>query len=52
MDVVEANIQNANTQNMNKYENSLTDVTSRNVLGHPFDIGSRGYLVIKQSKSK
>ena len=44
MVVVEANIQNANTQKMNKYEHLITDITTRNVSVHPFEIGSRGYI--------
>ena len=47
MDVVEANIQNANTQNMNKYEHFITDITTRDMSVHPFEIGSR-VLVSKQ----
>ena len=41
---LETNIQNANTQKMNKYEHFITDITTRNVSVHPFEIGSRGYI--------
>ena len=34
---------NVNTQKMNKYENFFTDITTRDVSIHPFEIGSRGY---------
>ena len=44
MVVVEANIQNANAQKMNKYEHFITDITTRDVSVHPFEIGSRGYI--------
>ena len=47
---LEKNIKNANTQKMNKYEHFITDITTRNVSVHPFEIGSRGYLnIIYQS---
>ena len=39
----ELNLQNANTQNMKKYENFLTDKTARDFV-HPFKIGSRKYI--------
>ena len=29
---------------MNKYEHFLTDITTRDVSVHPFEIGSRGYI--------
>ena len=38
---LETNIKNANTQKMNKYEHFITDVTTRDVSVHPFEIGSR-----------
>ena len=41
---LEINIQNANTQKMNKYEHFITDITARDVSVHPFEIGSRGYI--------
>ena len=47
------NIKNANTQTMNKYEHFLTDITTRDVSVHPFEIGSGGYISpSKKSKSK
>jgi len=41
---LETNIKNANTQKMNKYENLIKDITTRDVSVHPFEIGSRGYI--------
>ena len=41
---LEPNIKNANSQKMNKYEHFITDITSRNVSVHPFEIRSRGYI--------
>ena len=41
---LETNIKNANTQKMNKYEHFITDITTRDVSVHPFEIGSRGYI--------
>ena len=41
---LEINIQNANTQKMNKYEHFITDITARDVSVHHFEIGSRGYI--------
>ena len=38
------NIKNANTQKMNKYEHSITDITTKYVSVHPFKIGSTGYI--------
>ena len=29
---------------MNKYEHFITDITTRDVSVHPFEIGSRGYI--------
>ena len=29
---------------MNKYEHFITDITTRDVSAHPFEIGSRGYI--------
>ena len=40
----ETNIQNANTQKMNKYEHFITDIKTRDVFVHPFEIGSSGYI--------
>ena len=42
---LETNIKNANTQKMNKYEHFITDKTNRDVSFHPFEIGSRGYIL-------
>ena len=42
--LLETNIKNANAQNMNKYEHFITDITTRDVSVHPFEIGSRGYI--------
>ena len=41
---METNIKNANAQKMNKYEHFITDITTRDVSVHPFEIGSRGYI--------
>jgi len=41
---LETNIKNANTQKMNKYKHLITDITTRDVSAHPFEIGSRGYI--------
>ena len=41
---LEANIKNANARKMNKYEHFITDITTRDVSVHPFEIGSRGYI--------
>ena len=41
---LEKNIKDANTQKMNKYEHFITDITTRDVSVHPFEIGSRGYI--------
>ena len=41
---LETNIKNANTHQMNKYEHFITDITTRDVSVHPFEIGSRGYI--------
>lgn len=41
---LETNIKNANAQKMNKYEHFITDITTRDVSVHPFEIGSRGYI--------
>ena len=41
---LETNIKNVNTQKMNKYEHFITDITTRDVSVHPFEIGSRGYI--------
>ena len=38
------NIKNANAQKMNKYEHFITDITTRDVSVHPFEISSRGYI--------
>ena len=37
---LETNIKNANTQKMNKYEHFITNITTRDVSVHPFEIGS------------
>jgi len=42
---LETNIQNANSQKMNKYEHLVTDITTRDLFVHPFEIGSRGYIL-------
>ena len=39
---LETNIKN--TQKMNKYIHFITDITTRDVSVHPFEIGSRGYI--------
>ena len=39
---LETNIKNANAQKMNKYEHFITDITTRDVSVHPFEIGSNG----------
>ena len=50
---LKTNIQNANTQKMNKYEHFITDITTRDVSVHPFcNRHKRIYLTIKKSKSK
>ena len=36
---LEPNIKNANAQKMNKYEHFITDITTRDVSVHPFEIG-------------
>ena len=41
---LESNIKNANTQKMNKYEHFITDIITRDVSVHPFEIGSKGYI--------
>ena len=41
---LETNFKNANSQKMNKYEHFITDITTRDVSVHPFEIGSRGYI--------
>ena len=41
---LETNIKNANTQKMNKYEHFITDITTRDVSVHPFEIGSRRFI--------
>ena len=41
---LETNIKNANTQKINKYEHFITDITTRDVSVHTFEIGSRGYI--------
>ena len=41
---LETIIQNANTQKMNKSEHFITDITTRDVSVHPFDIGTREYI--------
>ena len=41
---LETNIKNANTQKMNKYKHFITDITTRDVSVHPFEISSRGYI--------
>ena len=35
---METNIKNANAQKMNKYEHFITDITTRDVSVHPFEI--------------
>ena len=41
---LETNIQNANTQKMNKYEHFFTDMITWDVPIRPFEIGLRGYI--------
>ena len=41
---METNIKNANTQKMNKYEHFITDITTRDVSVHPFEIYSKEYI--------
>ena len=43
---LETTIKNANAQNqnMNKYEHFITDIKTRDVSVHSFEIGSRGYI--------
>ena len=41
---LETNIKNAKAQKMNKYEHFITDITTRDVSVHPFEIASRGYI--------
>ena len=41
---LETNIKNANAQKMNRYEHFITDITTRDVSVHRFEIGSRGYI--------
>ena len=41
---LETNIKNANTQKMNKYEQFITDIITRDVSVHPFENDSRGYI--------
>ena len=36
---LETNIKNVNAQKMNKYEHFITDITTRDVSIHPFEIG-------------
>ena len=38
------NLQNANTQNMNKQEFFFTDITAKDVCVYPFEIGLRKYI--------
>ena len=33
-----------NALKMNKYEHFITDITTRDVSVHPFEIGSRGHI--------
>ena len=41
---LETNIKNANALKMNKYEHFITDIITRDVSVHPFEIGSKGYI--------
>ena len=41
---LETNVKNANTQKMYKYKHFITDITTRDVSVHPFEISSRGYI--------
>jgi len=41
---LETNIKNANAQKRNNYEHFITDITTRDVSVHPFEIDSRGYI--------
>ena len=43
---LETNIQNANTQKMNKYEHFITDIINRDMPIYHFEIGSRGYILL------
>jgi len=38
---LETNFKNANALKINKYEHFITDITTRDVSVHPFEIGSR-----------
>ena len=39
---LETNIQNANAQKMNMFEDFITDITTKDVSVHPLKIGSKG----------
>ena len=41
---LETNIQNANAQKMNMFEDFITDITTKDVSVHSFEISSRGYI--------
>ena len=41
---LKTNTKNVNTQKMNKYEHFMTDITTREVSVHSFEIGSRGSI--------
>ena len=41
---LETNIKSDNIQKMKKYEHFITDIKTRDVSVHPFEIGSRGYI--------
>ena len=41
---LETNIKNANAQKMNNYKHFITDITTKDVSVHPFEICSREYI--------
>ena len=43
---LETNSKNANTQKINRYEHFITDLTTKDVSVHPFEIESRGYISV------
>ena len=45
---LETNIKNVNTQMINKYAHMITDITTKDVSVHHFEIGLRGYISPKQ----
>ena len=49
---LEVNIKNANAQKMNKYEHFITDITTRDVTVHPFEVGSQSNKAILKKLHK